>query len=103
MLYGSTTAVKICGFLAAVDEAPSLAVMRGSDELKCSDACRMSGGDNDGGTVVVIGDEDIVQSVMNRSKIRRPAIPEPLRGKFNAGNLHSVVSIGDRDVVLDSA
>ena len=55
---------------------------------------------NDGDTVVLIGNQDIVRE---QKRDPPPAIPDPLRGKFNAVNLHSLVSSEDRDVVLDSA
>ena len=67
------------------------------------DASRISGGNNDGETAVVISYEDIVRSVSGQKRVPPPAIPNPLRGKFNTVNFHSLVSVGDRDVVLDSA
>ena len=66
----------------------------------CSDASRMSGGDYDGETVVVIGSQDIVRK---QKRDPPPATPDPLRGKFHTVNLHSLVSSGDCDLALDSA
>ena len=60
----------------------------------------MSGGDYDGDTAVVMGNQDIVRE---QKRDPPPATPHPLRGKFNAVNLHSLVSSGDRDVVLECA
>ena len=56
-----------------------LAVKGASDELKCPDASRMSGSDYDGETVVVIGDEQIVQASVNASEIHRRLTPRGLR------------------------
>ena len=47
--------------------------------------------------------QDIVRSVREQKRDPPPATPDPPRSKFNAVNLHSLVSSGDCDVVLDSA